>query len=145
MADAADAPISREDGRPVPYVSLADLAMLRADPEFPMSAEEAAARRTQYAEARLLWAQRNAPIAEEFYGQNRRMLAAILDARGKVYLLYRAGEVAAVEPGFAEALTRVEFLQTQSDVLLGSNVFYEGSVSYEGSALIGTQLYSIAR
>jgi len=41
--------------------------------------------------------------------------------------------------GFTEALTRVEFLQTQSDVLLGSNV------SYAGSALIGTQLYSIAR
>jgi hypothetical protein len=83
----------------------------------------------------------NGRIVEEFFGENLSRLAVLLTQQGRIHLLYRAGEVAEVESEFAETLTRVEFLDKQAEVLLGS--YAEGAGS--GRALIGTQLYSIAR
>jgi hypothetical protein len=142
--DPAGGAAEREEPSYVPLTELADLnRAIRSAERDGLPIGDA---RRRYAGARAAWISGNAPIAEEFYGESLPRLAALLTAGGNLHLLYRAGEIAEVEPGFAEALMSLEFLDSQATVLLGPG-WTKGTAPAvnRGRALIGTTLYSVAR
>jgi hypothetical protein len=133
------------------HVTLRDLAELRrrSREESPLAGTPDQA---DYVDARNRWVEGNAPIIEEFFG-DQLDVAAILAADGRLHLAYRAGTVAEVEPKFAELLTRIEFVASQADIFL-QRAYSAPSIevaqpAYYGNAWgraeVGTQLFATAR
>ena len=138
------------------HVTLRDLAELRrrSRAESLMAGTQSQA---DYVSARGHWVRANAPIVEEFFGDELEV-AVILAADGGLHLAYRAGTVAEIEPKFAELLTRIEFVASQADIFLqraysaasapASSGAPQQPVYYSnawGRAEVGTQLFATAR
>jgi hypothetical protein len=147
--------VTTASGSELTHVTLRDLAELRrrSRGESPVAGTRGQA---DYVSARNHWVEANAPIVEEFFGDELDV-AAILAADGRLHLAYRAGTVAEIEPKFAELLTRIEFVASQADIFLqrtysatstapprgaAEPIYYANAW---GRAEVGIQLFATAR
>lgn len=130
------------------YVSLAELAAavfdVRAALRDPgISAEERESVQRLRNDTRHSWELHHGAILEDYFG-DALSIGVVLTYNGDLQLAYRAGEVAGVDTRLAECLSRVEFLESRARVLLPVK---RDHIPFDRQrrAIVGTQLYSVAR